>query len=96
MPTTTKNEALTINFSKPFEFEGETFESVDLSGLEDVTAAQLASIEEQVTAIVPELSIEYALLLAAKVSDKPTAFFQSLPAKEGLKIKRLVQGFLNN
>lgn len=93
MPT--KNQ-LTINFSKPFEFEGKTFESIDLSNLEDVTAAQLVSVEEQVTAIVPELSMDYALLLAAKVSNQPAAFFQSLPGKEGLKVKRVVQGFLNN
>lgn len=95
MPNTNKS-ALTINFSKPYEFEGETFNSVDLSGLEDVTAAQLSSVEEQVTAIVPELSLDYALLLAAKVTNHPTAFFQALPGKEGLKVKRVVQGFLNS
>lgn len=95
MPTT-KKELLTINFSKPFEFEEKTFDSIDLSGLENVTASQLASVEEHVTAIVPELSMDYALLLASTVSDQPVEFFQSLPGKEGLKVKRLVQGFLNS
>lgn len=96
MPTTTNNEALTIKFSKPFEFEKETYESVDLSGLEDITAAHLSAVEEQVTAIVPELSLEYALILAAQVTEHPVEFFKSLPGKEGLKIKRVVQSFLNN
>lgn len=98
MPTTTKNEALTHKFSKPFQFEGKSFESVDLSGIEDITAAQLASIEEGVSAVspMPEMTLDYALLLAAKVTEHPLAFFQSLPGKEALKIKRLVQGFLFN
>lgn len=91
-----KNNALTITFAKPYNFEGETYKSVDLSGLDDVTASQLSAVESDVQAIVPELSMDYALILASKVTNHPQAFFLALPGKEGLKVKRMVQGFLND
>lgn len=92
----TKNNDLTIKFSKPYQFEGETFNEVDLSGLEDITASHLSSVESEVQAMVPEMAMDYALILASKVTNHPQAFFFALPAKEGLKVKRLVTIFLNS
>lgn len=91
-----KNNDLIIKFAKPYQFEGETYNEVDLSGLEDVTASQLSSVESEVHAIMPELAMEYSLILASKVTNHPQAFFLAMPGKEGLKVKRLVTGFLNS
>lgn len=91
------SKELVVKFSKPVTFENETHEEIDLSNLENITASDLSDVESQVMdSIVPELTMKYALLLAAKATKKPVELFNSLPAKEGLKVKRMVTNFLNN
>ena len=35
-----------ITFGKPYDFEGETFKGIDLSGLENIKGRQLTAIEK--------------------------------------------------
>lgn len=91
----TKNNDLIIHLDKPYKFEGSEHTIIDLNGLEDVTGAQLAKVENKVTALVPELTLDYALLLAAEVTGQPIEFYKSLPGKGALKVKRTVSSFLN-
>ena len=89
----TEEESLVLKFRKPYKFE------VDLSGMEDMTAgdlcavAKLANRELGVTPI-PEMTLPYAMYMAARASHKPVEFFKGLPPVEAMKLKNLVTGFL--
>lgn len=96
---TEDQEDLVLRFQKPYSFEGETYTEVDLSGLEDLSAADLCKVGKMVKKIdgvdpIAEMSLPYAIFMAARVTGKPLEFFQQLPAREAVKLKNLVVGFL--
>lgn len=96
---TEDQEDLVLRFQKPYSFEGETYTEVDLSGLEDLSAADLCKVGKMVKKIdgvdpIAEMSLPYAIYMAARVTGKPLEFFQQLPAREAVKLKNLVAGFL--
>ena len=98
-PDTEDQEDLVLRFKKPYSFEGETYTEVDLSGLEDLSAADLCKVGKMVKKIdgvdpIAEMSLPYAIYMAARVTGKPLEFFQQLPAREAIKLKNLVAGFL--
>lgn len=98
-PDTEDQEDLVLRFKKPYSFEGETYTEVDLSGLEDLSAADLCKVGKMVKKIdgvdpIAEMSLPYAIFMAARVTGKPIEFFQQLPAREAIKLKNLVVGFL--
>lgn len=98
-PDTEDQEDLVLRFKKPYSFEGETYTEVDLSGLEDLSAADLCKVGKMVKKIdgvdpIAEMSLPYAIYMAARVTGKPLEFFQQLPAREAVKLKNLVVGFL--
>ena len=72
---------------------------MDLSGLEDLSAADLCKVGKMVKKTdgldpIAEMSLPYAIFMAARVTGKPLEFFQQLPAREAVKLKNLVVGFL--
>lgn len=92
---------LHVKFRKPYHFEGKDYDGVDLSGLEDVTAGTLENVGRALLKKRPgmnpstiEMTMEYASLLASRVASLPLEFFERLPAKEAMKIKTTVVGFL--
>lgn len=96
---TEDQEDLVLRFQKPYSFEGETYTEVDLSGLEDLSAADLCKVGKMVKKTdgldpIAEMSLPYAIFMAARVTGKPLEFFQQLPAREAVKLKNLVVGFL--
>lgn len=89
---------LKITFSKPYNFEGEVFKGVDLSGLEDIKGRQLTAIEKAfgkvgVVSSMPETTSTYAKIAAAAATGLPAEFFEDLPGKEIRKIKTAVTRF---
>lgn len=92
---------LQVKFRKPYRFEGKDYDGVDLSGLEDTTAAALENVGRILLKKRPglnpstiEMTMEYASLLASRVTSLPVEFFERLPAREAMKIKTTVVGFL--
>lgn len=92
---------LLVKFKKPVEFEGQTYTEVDLSGLEGVTTGQLEAVGRMLLKKRPglnpstlEMTMDYANLMAMKVTKLPLEFFERLPGQEGMKIKTAVVGFL--
>lgn len=92
---------LHVKFRKPYRFEGQDYDGVDLSGLEDLNAAALENVGRALLKKRPglnpstiEMTMEYAILLASRVAGKPLEFFERLPAKKAMKIKTAVVGFL--
>lgn len=91
------NELLVV-FSKPYTFEQKIYENIDLSGLNDLTARDMIDVNKIIERsgsvnVLPEMSVEYACLIASKASDLPVEFFYGLPPKDTLKLKNRVTGF---
>ena len=92
---------LLVKFRRPYTFEGQEYAGIDLHGLEDTTAGQLQNVGRSLLKKQPglnpstlEMTMEFASMLAAKVTGKPLEFFERLPAKEAMKVKTAVVGFL--
>lgn len=88
-----------IQFKRPYRFESKEYTEVDLSGLEDMTAADLTAVETQYGkrhpgSEMPEIKTEYALMMAARAAKQPIEFFYGLPMREAIKIKSRIMGFL--
>lgn len=90
---------LVLRFSNPYTFEDETVTEVDLSGIENLTAADMIAVQKQMTKggtvdALPEMSLQYACIVAARVTKRPVEFFTGLPAREAIKLKNKVTGFI--
>lgn len=88
-----------VEFQKPFVFEGASYKSIDLSGLEEISAADMIAVNKMIERggtvnILPEMSLEYACLISSRVSGQPVEFFKALPPRDALKVKNRVTGFL--
>ena len=88
----------TITFKKPFEFEGETHESVTLE-LENLKGRDITETQSQYTAegkfsAMVATDSEFCKRIAALSASKPLEFFDELPANEVLKVTQSVQNFL--
>jgi hypothetical protein len=89
-----------VVFKKPFNFEGKEYKEIDLSNIESLATKDLIESDKifnnsgQV-ALMNEMATGYTCILASKATNLPIEFFENLPAKEGLKVKNKVMGFLN-
>lgn len=94
-----QEESLILKFKKPYVFEGKEYTEVDLSAMEDMTAEDLCAMGKIMTKLgivnpVAEMTVDYAIYMAARASGKPVEFFKGLSPKEGIKLKNMVTGFL--
>ena len=94
-----QEESLVFKFRKPYVFEGKEFLEVDLSGLENTTAADLSAVNKILSksgtvSPVPEMSMDFAIYMAARVAHLPVEFFQRMPSREAIRLKNTVTGFL--
>ena len=74
-----EEESLILKFKKPYKFEGREYTEVDLSAMEDMTAADLCAVAKlsgRDTGItpIPEMTIPYAIHMAARASKLPVEF----------------------
>ena len=97
----TEQEDLILRFGKPYKFGGQEYTEVDLPGLEDVTAGVLENVGKIAAKKNPgmnpalqEMSLTFCTYLAQRVAKLPLEFFTGLPAKEAIKLKTMVTGFL--
>lgn len=97
----TEEVSMVIKFKKPYKFEGKEYTEVDLSGLDDLQASDMIAVNKYmqrtsggVIDVMPEVSMEYACVLASKAAKLPIEFFTSLPPREAMKVKNRVMGFL--
>ena len=90
---------LIFKFSKPYTFENEITSELDLSGLDNLTGADLAAGEKHLNRMgiitpTPQMNIEYVHYMAHVVTGRPLEFFAGIPARDDLRLKNLVTGFL--
>lgn len=96
-----KKDQFVVKFKKPYQFEGQEYKEIDLSGLQKLTAQDLVAAETQYAATgqasaLTEMSIGYTCIVAATATKKPVEFFNGLPAPEIIKIKNIVTSFFYN
>ena len=96
-------ESLVLKLSKPYVFEGRTYEELDLSGLENATAGDLAQASKitskkhrGLNPATLEMATEYAATIGHLMTKLPLEFFERMPAKDAIALKGLVVGFLFN
>lgn len=87
-----------VKFRKPFQWEDDTYNGLDLSGLEALTARDLEGIEKRfyrmgITSFNPENTVAYAKVVAQAATGMPIEFFDQLPVPEIMEIKREVVSF---
>jgi len=90
-----------VKFSKPYVFEDDTYDGLDMSGLEKLTMDDLTEIEKKfykqgVASFNPENTATYAKIVAWKATGLPIEFFNQLPVKDIQKIKSRVVNFFYN
>lgn len=88
-----------LRFGKPYAFDDEVYSEVDLSGIEDITAADMIAAQKVMNKggtieVLPEMSMQYACVIASRVAKKPIEFFTGLPAKDAIRLKNIVTGFI--
>lgn len=92
--------SMVIKFKKPYRFEGKEYTEVDLTGLDDLQASDMIAVNKYMQRtssgidVMPEVSLEYACVLASKAAKLPIEFFTGLPPREAMKVKNRVMGFL--
>lgn len=87
-----------IPFRRPYRFEGKDYVSIDLSGLENLTAEDMIAADKYFNrsgnfSVMPEMNMEYVMFIASKATDQPVEFFRGLPTREAVKIKNRVTSF---
>jgi hypothetical protein len=90
-----------IKFKKPYEFEGQTYDGVDLSEVENISTKDLLEVDKIYTKLgyispTAEMTLAYSCIIASRATKKSLEFFTSLPANEGMKVKTAVINFLYN
>lgn len=90
---------LIVVLRSPVEFEGKTYDKVDLTrlkdlSLDDMEAAERAARETQIGSVNLEFTLPYAMTLAARAADLPIEFFNSVKPRDLIAIKTRVVGFL--
>ena len=87
--------------SRPFEFEGNKYEKLNLA-FEKLTGNDLLSCENELNATVPdgtfipmkEIDKRYLALVVAKAAGVPSELIRKLPAKDFSKVTVRAQNFL--
>ncbi len=87
-----------VKFTRPYVFEGKTYNSINLEGLETLTSKDMREAESWLTkkgivSATPEMSMEYACFIASRATDLPIEFFERLHPKNAIKVKNRVTNF---
>lgn len=88
-----------VVFKHPLIFEGVSYDSVDLTGLENLSAADMIAVNKIIERggtvnTLPEMSLEYACLISARATGQPVEFFKAFPPRDAIKVKKCVTNFL--
>ena len=93
-----KENDLVVKFTRAYNFEGETISEVDLSGMDDLSANDMIKANKVLNAsgnatVLPEMALEYTLVIASYATKRPVEFFKALRPKDAIKIKNRVTSF---
>lgn len=91
-----------VEFKKPFRFRGNEYDSIDLSGLENLTVKDLCEVQadlindsEVAAALLMETTVSFACAMAARAAKKDPDFFRALPARSVKAVQKAVLKAIN-
>lgn len=87
-----------FKLKKSVVFEGNEYTQIDLSGLEELSGEEYGSLCKQAENLdgmdmIPEKSLTFAYLAAAKVTGLPYDLFKKLSAKDTCRLRYAVSSF---
>lgn len=87
-----------FKLKKSVVFEGNEYTQFDLSGLEELSGEEYGSLCKQAENLdgvdmIPEKSLTFAYLAAAKVTGLPYDFFKKLGAKDTCRLRYAISSF---
>lgn len=88
----------TVIFKTPYTFEKKVYPSIDLGGMEDLTASDIfeaAAYNRRMGGdpAQPEFYAPYVLYLAAKAAGVPIEFMEGLPLREATQVRYAAMSF---
>lgn len=88
-----------VKLKKPFKFEENVYNEIDLKGLDDIKTGDMVDINRRMARngsfyVTPEITLEYALNIANLATGLPLEFFDQLPPYAAIAIKERVTSFL--
>ena len=96
----TRDENLVLALKRPFEFEGEKINEIDLNGLENLTGKSMRKIDKifrntgGAATFSKEVDSYYLQLVAMEATGLPQEFFDELHAKDVTALEIKVRNFL--
>lgn len=89
-----EEDSFIISLRNPIDYEGERHDRIDLSGLHEIKAADMITVNRRLTRSgnidsSQEISLEYALHMAHIATGMPFEFFEQLPPYAALAVKGL-------
>lgn len=93
-----KKDEYILKFKEPYVFEGKEYTEIDLSGVKELKAEDLCQAQDMlsdmgIAAAVVEINYTYNFLLAAKAAKMPIEFFNALPGRYAIDVKKIVSGY---
>lgn len=87
-----------VYFTHKYLFEGKEISKVDLSEFDNLTAKDMIEAQKILdrsgnVSFMPEMTLEYACIMASKATDIPQEFFYSLRPKDSTRLKNKVTAF---
>ncbi len=96
--TEEKEEALKLVLGDPFLFDGEEVSEICLEGLFGLSAGDMCALDLQMIAkgySGPRMDAtrQYAMLVAAKVNNKPWEWLNQMKARDSVRLRDMVTAF---
>ncbi|WP_167955132.1 phage tail assembly protein [Anaerosporobacter faecicola] len=93
------DDNMIMTFKKPYTFEGKEYREIDLSGLDNLTGKDMIAAQKVLDrngsfSFIPEMSLQYACVLASRATKLPIEFFEGMHPRESIRLKNKVTGFL--
>lgn len=87
-----------IKLTKTYQFEEKTVSEIDMSGLDTLTANDMLKANKVLSSngavsVIPEMTLDYALVIAAQCTDLPIEFYKALKPRDAIKVKNKVTAF---
>lgn len=88
-----------LKLKEPIMFEGQRYDKIDLTGLENIRAADMIAVNRRLTGMgnvdfLQENTLEYSINLAAVAAGLPVEFFDQLKPRTAMRVKQCVTSFL--
>ncbi len=89
---------LKLKLGDPFMFDDIEVSEIDLSGLVELSASDMCAIDRQMSAMGysyarPEVTGQYAVLVAARVNKKPWEYCNNMKARDYIRLRETIRAF---